>query len=126
GDLVYNMMRAWQGGFGAVMVDGLVSPAYVVARPKLDSISEFVEQLLRTSNAVEEMRSRSYGITDFRLRLYWDQFKTIRIALPPKEERQDIINRLNTIIAQSRALEREADRTIGFLEERRSALISAA
>src|SRR5437868_2568802 len=34
GDLVYNMMRAWQGGFGAVRVIGMVSPAYVVARPR--------------------------------------------------------------------------------------------
>ena len=33
-DLVYNMMRAWQGGFGTVKVEGAVSPAYVVARPK--------------------------------------------------------------------------------------------
>ena len=34
GDLAYNMMRAWQGAFGAVRVDGMVSPAYVVAKPK--------------------------------------------------------------------------------------------
>ena len=32
-DLVYNMMRAWQGGFGTVLVDGMISSAYVVARP---------------------------------------------------------------------------------------------
>ena len=37
GDLVYNMMRAWQGGFGTVTVEGMVSPAYVVARPQLPS-----------------------------------------------------------------------------------------
>jgi|TARA_R110000850_G_scaffold1060_3_gene6516 type I restriction enzyme S subunit len=126
GDLVYNMMRAWQGGFGAVLVDGLVSPAYVVARPKLDDVSEFIEQLLRTANAVEEMRSRSYGITDFRLRLYWENFKNLKIALPPREERQEIVNWLKKIIIKSRALESEADKNISFLEERRSALISAA
>jgi type I restriction enzyme S subunit len=27
GDLVYNMMRAWQGAFGTVCVEGMVSPA---------------------------------------------------------------------------------------------------
>jgi type I restriction enzyme S subunit len=31
GDVTYNMMRAWQGAIGVVRVDGLVSPAYVVA-----------------------------------------------------------------------------------------------
>lgn len=33
GDIAYNMMRMWQGALGAAPVDGLVSPAYVVARP---------------------------------------------------------------------------------------------
>src|ERR1700746_3171636 len=33
GDIAYNMMRLWQGSVGVAPVDGLVSPAYVVARP---------------------------------------------------------------------------------------------
>src|SRR5271169_1748522 len=33
GDIAYNMMRMWQGAVGVVPEDGLVSPAYVVARP---------------------------------------------------------------------------------------------
>src|SRR3954452_25363051 len=33
GDLAYNMMRLWQGAVGVAPVDGLVSPAYVVAMP---------------------------------------------------------------------------------------------
>jgi type I restriction enzyme S subunit len=33
GDIAYNMMRMWQGAVGVAPVDGLVSPAYVVARP---------------------------------------------------------------------------------------------
>ena len=84
GDLAYNMMRAWQGGFGAVRVRGMVSPAYVVARPIADFATEFIEHLLRTPRAVEEMRRRSHGVTDFRLRLYWEEFKTIHIGLPPR------------------------------------------
>ncbi len=59
GDLVYNMMRAWQGGFGTVMVPGQVSPAYVVARPKCDFHTRFVELLLRTPQAIEEIRCHS-------------------------------------------------------------------
>jgi len=39
GDLVYNMMRAWQGAFGASTIDGLVSPAYVVAEPSREIVS---------------------------------------------------------------------------------------
>lgn len=33
GDVAYNMMRMWQGAVGVAPVDGLVSPAYVVAHP---------------------------------------------------------------------------------------------
>lgn len=32
-DIAYNMMRMWQGAVGVAPVDGLVSPAYVVAVP---------------------------------------------------------------------------------------------
>jgi type I restriction enzyme S subunit len=118
GDLVYNMMRAWQGGFGAVLVDGLVSPAYVVARPKNEDISRYVEQLLRTGCAVEEMRKNSYGITDFRLRLYWDQFKNIVIVIPPEVERQQIMERIDSLINESEALKSEADRLIVKIDVR--------
>ena len=40
GDIVYNSMRMWQGAVGASAYDGIVSPAYVVARPaaELDSL----------------------------------------------------------------------------------------
>ena len=92
GDLAYNMMRAWQGAFGAVRVDGMISPAYVVAKPKqgvaLDS--RYVEALLRTPSAIEEMHRYSHGITDFRLRLYWPEFKNISICAPDIDEQCEI------------------------------------
>ncbi len=92
GDLSYNMMRAWQGAFGAVRIDGMVSPAYVVAKPKNKKMTDnrYMEALLRTPSAVEEMHRYSYGITDFRLRLYWPKFKNIRVCLPSYEEQKEI------------------------------------
>ena len=39
GDIAYNMMRLWQGAVGVVPTDGLVSPAYVVARPYPETVS---------------------------------------------------------------------------------------
>lgn len=126
GDLVYNMMRAWQGGFGAVTVNGLVSPAYVVCRPKTEQLTPYIEKLLRTPNAIEQMRTRSYGITDFRLRLYWDEFKTMEIALPPIEERVKIVGMLEELVLSTSRLEKSAAELIKLFQERRSALISAA
>lgn len=126
GDLVYNMMRAWQGGFGTVAVPGQVSPAYVVARPVADFITAFIEQILRTPQAVEEMRRHSQGVTDFRLRLYWQEFKCIQIALPVKEEQEAIISFIAAENSKLEALEAEAQHAIDLLKERRTALISAA
>jgi len=53
GDLVYNQMRAWQGAFGAAKIEGLVSPAYIVARPGRAVVPRFVEYLLRAPAAME-------------------------------------------------------------------------
>lgn len=126
GDLVYNMMRAWQGGFGAVIVPGQISPAYIVARPKRQASSRFIEFLLRTPQAIEEVRCSSYGVADFRLRLYWEKFRDIRVALPPEEEQGRILNHIDRETARIDDLTSHATRAIDLLKERRSALISAA
>jgi type I restriction enzyme S subunit len=126
GDLVYNMMRAWQGGFGTVAVEGMVSPAYVVARPRSELVTSYVEHVLRTPAAVEQMRRHSRGITDFRLRLYWDEFKNISVPVPPPREVRDICAAIDGLAKQAEALEAEAHSAITLLQERRSALISAA
>jgi type I restriction enzyme S subunit len=125
-DLVYNMMRAWQGGFGSVTVSGLVSPAYVVARPIRAFSSPFVELMLRTSCAVEEMRRHSQGVTDFRLRLYWDNFKSIEVALPPPKEQEEIMAHIQGRTQQIDDLIAESETGIALLQERGAALISAA
>ena len=90
GDLTYNMMRAWQGAFGAVRVEGMVSPAYVIAKPKTEIDSRYMEALLRTPSAMQEMKRYSYGIADFRMRLYWSYFKNIKVCIPPLSEQIEI------------------------------------
>nr|WP_250832574.1 restriction endonuclease subunit S [Marinobacter sediminum] len=91
GDVVFNMMRAWQGGIGAVTSDGMVSPAYIVARPKADILAEFFEYQYRCPEFIQQMDRYSKGITDFRKRLYWDSFKQLQTVVPPKSEQIDII-----------------------------------
>lgn len=126
GDLVYNQMRAWQGAFGAAQIEGLVSPAYVVARPRCGIVPKFVEYLLRAPASMEEIRRRSRGITDFRLRLYWDEFKNIRIALPSLDEQQAIADFLDRKLAQIDKQITLIDRLEALLKEQRKALIHEA
>lgn len=124
--LVYNMMRAWQGGFGASTVRGLVSPAYVVCKPNTQLESNYFELVLRTDNAVVELKRYSKGIADFRLRLYWDEFSRIRVPVPPHLEMTKILESI--VMAEKRygVLQAKVVEQIGILKERRTALISAA
>ncbi len=125
-DLVYNMMRAWQGAFGAVSVKGLVSPAYVVARPINQFRTKFIEHLLHTKSASEEIRRFSKGIADFRMRLYWEHFRALRVALPPLDEQDQILAAIDRETARIDGLIAKTNRSIELLKEKRSALITAA
>ncbi len=126
GDLVYNQMRAWQGAFGAAKIEGLVSPAYVVARPGPSVLPGFVEYLLRAPAAMEEIRRRSRGITEFRLRLYWTEFKNIRIALPPLKEQVEITAFLDRKLSQIARQITLIDQLDDLLKQQRKALIHEA
>lgn len=126
GDLAYNMMRAWQGAFGAVTVDGLVSPAYVVAEPTDDFYTGYIEHLLRTPMAIEEMRRYSRGIADFRMRLYWDYFRDLKVCLPPKDEQDAILARIGKETRRIDLLNEKTQHSIDLLKKRRSAFITAA
>ena len=125
GDLAYNMMRAWQGAFGAARVDGMVSPAYVVAKPKMPGIldSRYVEALLRTPSAIEEMHRYSRGITDFRLRLYWPEFKNICVCVPSIKEQIEIADYIDAKAAEIDALIQKKQQFLVELESYKKAMI---
>lgn len=126
GDLVYNMMRAWQGAFGTVAVEGLVSPAYVVAEPKSSFRTKFIELLLQTASGTEEVRRFSKGIADFRMRLYWEHFRNLVVCLPPIGEQDAILRRVDEECSRIDRLIEMKNRFIDVLAEKRCAIITAA
>lgn len=96
GDLVFNMMRAWQGAIGTVCTTGMVSPAYIVAKPNDKAYPLFMDYCTRTPRMINQINRQSYGVTDFRKRLYWDSFTPISCTLPPIEEQRKIAAILTT------------------------------
>jgi type I restriction enzyme S subunit len=126
GYLAYNMMRAWQGAVGVSTVEGAVSPAYVVAKPTQDLHSPYYQFLLRTPPFIEQMRQRSKGITDFRLRLYWEQFRLIMLPVPPLEEQKRIAHEANRELSHAAQVVAKVAASVERLKERRTALITAA
>ena len=102
GDLVFNMMRAWQGAIGTVRTEGMVSPAYIVAKPNDKVYPLFMDYYMKTPRMIGMINRQSYGVTDFRKRLYWDSFAPIPCVLPPVREQKKIAEILAT---QDRAIE---------------------
>ena len=96
GDLVFNMMRAWQGAIGTVRTTGMVSPAYIVAKPNDEVYPLFMDYYTRTPQMINQIDRQSYGVTDFRKRLYWDSFIPIACTLPSIEEQRKIAAILTT------------------------------
>jgi type I restriction enzyme S subunit len=88
GDIAYNMMRMWQGAVGAAPVEGLVSPAYVVARPFAGTDTRYFSYLFRTAAYMTEVDGYSRGIVKDRNRLYWQDLSgCLRATRPPRSRR---------------------------------------
>ena len=90
GDLVFNMMRAWQGAIGVVKNEGMISPAYISAIPNEIVYPLFMDYALRRKEAIDQINNLSYGVTDFRKRLYWSSFVNVKCMLPSREEQERI------------------------------------
>ena len=126
GDIAYNTMRMWQGAVGDVPVDGLVSPAYVVAQPIKAINSRFYSYLFRTEIFQTETNRHSYGIVSDRNRLYWLGFKNITIPIPSREEQDRIVAFLDQKTAEIDALIAKKQRQIELLDEQKAILINRA
>lgn len=126
GDIAYNMMRMWQGAVGPVPEDGLVSPAYVVARPNPGTHSGYFSLLFRTSAYMNEVDKYSRGVVKDRNRLYWEQFKQMPSVYPPPEEQAAIARFLDHVDRRIRRSIRAKQKLIALLEELKAAIIHRA
>ena len=123
GDIAYNMMRMWQGAVGVVPEDGLVSPAYVVARPTPLTDPRYFSSLFRTAGYRRGVDMNSRGIVKDRNRLYWQDFKQLPAPCPPYAEQRSIVEYLARARADiDRAVER-ARRQVELLVEYRKRLV---
>lgn len=125
GDIAYNIMRMWQGAAGIAPCDGLISPAYVVARPLNGIEPRFYTYLFRTTAYMREVDFASRGIVPDRNRLYWQYFKPLLSPLPPQEEQRRIADFLDVYTTQVHRLIVAKRRTIAILDEQRDQIIEA-
>lgn len=126
GDIAYNKMRAWQGAIGASNYQGIVSPAYVVQRPRQGVESRYLHYLLRTPAFAKEAERWSYGITSDMWSLRPEHFKMIYACVPPLAEQLAIVRYLNHVDRRIRRYIRARQRLIALLNEQKQAIIHQA
>ena len=126
GDIAYNMMRMWQGAVGIAPADGLVSPAYVVARPFPETDAAYYAYLFRIASYMREIDTFSRGIVPDRNRLYWESFKQMPSIWPPLVEQRLIVRFLDWHGARAAKLVRAKKKLIALLNEQKQAIVHGA
>jgi type I restriction enzyme S subunit len=126
GDIAYNKMRAWQGAVGASVYRGIVSPAYVVMRPRDKNNSRYFHYLLRTPAFAKEAERWSYGITSDMWSLRPEHFRMIYCPCPSPEEQSAIVRFLDYADRRIRRSIRAKRKLIKLLDEQRRVIIHKA
>jgi type I restriction enzyme S subunit len=123
GDLVINIMLAWNGSLGISPYNGITSPAYCVYRIKGNNNPEYFGYLFSTNLFKAEFRRHSTGIIDSRLRLYSDKFFSISSVVPPKHEQDQIVQYIKAKEEKINRFIEKKQRFIGLLKEQRQIVI---
>lgn len=126
GDLVVNIMLAWNGSLGASNFDGVVSPAYCVYRFEGDNQPDYYHHLLRTDAYKGRIKVDSRGVVDSRLRLYSENLFRIELPVPPPDEQAQIVRFIRHLDQRVNRLIKTKRRLIELLNEQKQAIIHRA
>jgi len=125
--LVMNRMRASVGLFAVSDSDGLVSPDYAVFDLSGDVNADYAVRLFKTPLMGAEFRRRSTGLgtgdSGF-LRLYTDDFGTVRIPFPPLEEQASIVAHIVSALGEIAKIDLRYQQEIALIQEYRTRLTS--
>ena len=124
GDIAANTMWMWQGAIGVSAYHGVISPSYNTYRQRNSAFdSQYLDYLLRIPPLVDQYNVCSTGITASRLRLYPEQFLSLRFIVPPMEEQQKIVKFLHSRVDEMDALIQKKEQFLAELETYKKSLI---
>jgi len=86
GDIGYNTMRMWQGRSALSELEGIVSPAYTILKPRQNADSLFFSYLFKTPKLINLFWRNSQGLVDDTLNCKYKDFSIIKAILPNKAE----------------------------------------
>ncbi|MGZ7443483.1 restriction endonuclease subunit S [Paenibacillus sp. TH7-28] len=126
GYLVLNKMKMWQGSLGVSKYKGIVSPAYIVCRLVGELNYDYIHYLLRSSEFKTIYNRISYGIRVGQWDMRYDDFKNIKLYIPPRSEQDHIVKFLDSKLAKINKYIRAKKKLIQVLKEQKQALINEA
>lgn len=126
GDLVINIMLAWNGSMGVSRYDGIASPAYCVYRFKPGAVPWYYHELLRLPLYKGRIKTASTGVVESRLRLYSDDLGRIEVVQPPPDEQAAIVRFLDWAGGRLERAIRAKRKVIALLGEQKQAIIHRA
>ena len=126
GYLVLNKMKMWQGSLGVSRHRGIVSPAYIVCKLIGDLNHEYIHYLMRSAKFKTIYNRISYGVRVGQWDMRYDDFKNIKIFLPPIAEQNQIVKYLDYQLAKINKFIQAKKKLIAVLKEQKQAIVNDA
>ena len=101
GDLVLNKMKMWQGSLGVSQYEGIVSPAYIICKVLDKDINlDYLHLLLRSARFKSYYNQYSYGIRVGQWDMHYEDFKNLKVYMPPRAEQDRIVRFLDWKVSE--------------------------
>jgi type I restriction enzyme, S subunit len=124
GDVVFNKLRTWQGGFGVSEHEGLVSPAYFVCRPLEEIEPRWLGYVLHSSPYLAELTRISKWMPPSQFDIAWPDLSSLKIAVPRRSKQRAIADFLDTETARIDSLLELRNRQLELFTDRLRSVIS--
>lgn len=122
-DMIVNIILCWMGAIGRSDYAGVTSPAYDVYVPSPEIECRFYHYYFRTLGFSGDCYKNGRGIMAMRWRTYSDQFRSIKVVVPPLEEQKEIVDYLDAKCAEIDGLIAKKEQLVKELENYKKSLI---
>lgn len=122
-DIIVNIILCWMGAIGRSAYTGVTSPAYDIYIPSDDIDCRFYHHYFRTSGFSGDCYKRGRGIMAMRWRTYSDQFRDIKVVVPPISEQKEILSYLDQKTAEIDNLIAKKEKLLTDMDSYKKSLI---
>ena len=122
-DMIVNIILCWMGAIGRSNYAGVTSPAYDVYVPSSKIECKFYHYYFRTLGFSGDCYKNGRGIMAMRWRTYSDQFRSIKVVVPPLEEQKEIVGYLDAKCAEIDGLIAKKEQLAKELESYKKSMI---